>query len=285
MEDQKLIRFIKIGMFLTALSINDCVVAEVQTPVSVQVFYGGMKELGQTIDANKAYDIGKSMKECFFGMDVSVSGISLPNDFRFFKYDGKNPSHTNETLNSATYVNRLKDYIYKDRVLEVNYKILKNEYAGEQPDFSKGRMTVSTSLVATFIEKMYNLKGFQKLFRDTVYTDYSSGKISEIKNGNGMTVVNIASLRTQAALAYRMKQYETAYKCYTQILVLYPNDSDTLYRVALMTYYRQGCDFLKKKQARKRGVEYMKRAQAYGYYSDIGAKAANVLHNWEYPVI
>lgn len=71
-------------MFLTALSINDCVVAEVQTPVSVQVFYGGMKELGQTIDANKAYDIGKSMKECFFGMDVSVSGISLPNDFRFF---------------------------------------------------------------------------------------------------------------------------------------------------------------------------------------------------------
>ena len=85
---------------------------ETSTPTSVSTFYDGMRRLSQVSDENIAYDIGKSMNDCFFGMDISVSGISLPNDFRFFEYDKKNNiSHNDETLNSATYVNRLKEYV------------------------------------------------------------------------------------------------------------------------------------------------------------------------------
>lgn len=284
MENQRFIRYLKIVSVIVLLlaSRYNCIQAEVIIPNSVKTFYGGMKKLSGNIDANEAYDICKSMKDCFFGMDVSVSGIPLPNDFRFFDYDDKNLSHRDESLNSTTYVNRLSDYIYKERVLNVDYKIVESKFVGEQPDFQKGRMSVSASLIATYIEKVYDLQGLRKVFNDTVYTDYSSGKINEIKNGNGKVFINIPSLRIKAALAYKLKHYEEAYKYYEQIISISENDADALYRLGLMTYYTQGC-FLQKKLARKKGKEYMERAVISGCYSIIGIKAENVLHHWQYP--
>lgn len=261
---------------LLFLYFSKCIAAEVQTPLSVRTFYGGMQKLSQTSDANGAYYITKAMKECFYGIEQSVSGCPLPNDFRFFEYDKKNPSHKDGSLNSTTYVNRLNDYIYKEHALKVNYRILKNEYKGEQPDFLKGRMAVSQAFVITLIEKTYSLGGIKKIFNDTVYTDYSSGKISEIKNGNGV------SLRVKAALAYQLKRYHEAYQCYEQIIAENARDADALYRIGLMTYYQQGCDFPRKTIARKKGREYMERAKIYGKRSSIGDKAENVLHNWKY---
>lgn len=122
-------------LFLLCSSIF--VFAEVQTPLSVRTFYGGMQELSQASDANRAYDIAKAMKECFYGIEQSTSGCPLPNDFRFFEYDKKNPSHNDGMLNSTTYVNRLSDYIYREHVLKVSYRILRSEYKGEQPDSDK----------------------------------------------------------------------------------------------------------------------------------------------------
>lgn len=263
--------------------LSSCIIsAEVPVPTSVKTFYSGMQKLSQISDANRAYDISKSMKECFFGVDVSVSGIPLPNDFRFFNYDDKNLSHRDHSLNSATYVNRLSDYIYKDRVLKVEYKILKNEYAGDQPDFNKGKISASSFIIATCVEKTYILRGTKKVFNDTVYTDYSNGKISEIKNGHGETVKNIGTLRIKAALAYRLRRYDEAYKCYQEIISIADDNADALYRIGLMTYYQQGCYFSKKTFARKKGKEYMERARVNGLYSNIGDKAKNVLHNWKY---
>lgn len=258
--------------------------AEIPTPASVRVFYDGMQKLSTVADPNAAYYISKDMNECFYGLNISVSGIPLPNDFRFFDIDKKNISHNDEQLNSATYINRLNDYIYKSRIMKVSCSILKTELTGDQPDFHKGRLSVSACLVSTYVQKTYMLNGYKKTFNDTVYTDYSNGKISEIRNGNGANVFNINSLRIQAALAYRLGKYHEAYKCYEQIISIESKDGDALYRIGLMTYYQQGCYFSRKSVARKKGIEYMEQANRYGSYS-IGEKAENVLHNWKYPRI
>ena len=258
---------------------------ETPTPNSVNTFYDGMKRLSQVSDENVAYDISKSMNDCFYGMDISVSGISLPNDFRFFDYDKKNSnSHNDATLNSATYVNRLKEYIYKDRVLKVEYRVLKSEVTGAQPDFHKGRLSVSQSLVSTCVEKTYVLNGFRKTFNDTVLTDFSNGKISEIKNGNGKTTININTLRNKAALAYRLKHYYEAYKCYEQIIAIAPNDADALYRIGLMTYFQYDDCRISKKYRKSKAKDYLEKAQKNGSYYGVGEKAKNVLFWLKYNV-
>lgn len=254
------------------------VYCEVPAPASINTFYGGMRRLAQVSDENVAYDISKSMNDCFFGMDVSVSGIPLPNDFRFFDYDKKNSvSHNDEVLNSATYVNRLKEYIYKNRVLSVEYRILKSEVTGSQPEFHKGRLSVSQSLVSTCVEKKYILNGYSKIFNDTVLTDYTNGKISEIKNGNGKAVVNINSLRNKASLAYLQKQYYVAYQCYEQIISIAPNDADALYRIGLMTYFQYKDCRVVKKDRNSKARSLLEQAQQHGRYYGIDEKARKAL--------
>lgn len=258
--------------------------AEIPTPTCVKTFYDGMQQLSDVSDPNKAYYISKKMNECFYGLDISVSGIPLPNDFRFFDIDKPKISHDDNLLNSATYINRLSEYIYRTRIMKVRYAIMKSELTGDQPDFHKGRLAISACLVSTYVEKTYTLNGYDKTFVDTVYSDYSNGKISEIRNGNGANVVNINTLRVKAALAYRSGNLNEAYRCYEQIISIESKDADALYRIGLMTYYQQGCAFSKKSVARRKGLEYMEQARSYGQ-SNIVIKAENVLHNWKYPII
>lgn len=261
------------------------VYGETSTPSSVSTFYGGMQRLSQVSDANVAYDICKSMKDCFIGMDVSVSGSSIPNDFRFFDYDKKNSiSHEDAMLNSSNYVNRLEEYIYKERVMKVEFHVVNTEVAGYLPEFHKGRLSASNSLMATCVEKTYIIGGFRKVFNDTVLTDYSNGKISEIKNGNGKAVVNITTLRNKAALAYRLKHYYEAYKCYEQIISITPNDADALYRIGLMTYFQYNDCGISKRYRKSKAKEYLVQAQRHGGYYGIGEKAKNVLFWLKYNV-
>jgi len=252
--------------------------ADTPTPASVNTFYEGMKRLSHISDENVAYDIEKSMKNCFSGMDISVSGVDLPNDFRFFDYDKKNSiSHNDAYLTSSNYVNRLKEYIYRDRVLKVESTVLKSEVVGDRPEFSKGRLSVSKSIVSTCVKKTYILNGIQKEFNDTVLTDYSNGKISEIKNGNGKSIININSLRNKADQAYRLKRYYEAYKCYEQIVSIAPNDADALYRIGLMTYFQYRDCRIPKRDRKSKSKVYLEQAQKNGSYYSIGEKAKNAL--------
>ena len=265
-------------MIAATLFLSVHVHGEVSTPASVNTFYGGMKRLSQVSDENVAYDIAKSMKYCFCGMDFSVSGGSLPNDFRFFDYDKKNSvSHNDDNLNSSNYVDRLKEYIYRDRVLKVEYRVLESEVTGLRPDFHKGRLSVSPSLVSTRVEKTYILNGYRKVFNDTVLTDYTNGKISEIKNGKGKSIININSLRNKADLAYRLKRYMEAYKCYEQIVSIAPNDADALYRIGLMTYFQYKDCGIVKKTRKDKAKAYLEQAQKHGGYYGIGEKAKSAL--------
>lgn len=264
---------------------------EMQTPQSVNDFYGGMEKLASVKDANAAKSICISMKESFLATRISSSGGNIPNDFRFFDYDEKNSmTHSDKQLSTSLYVDRLEEFLFKDKVMRIKCDVKGSEDVGDQPEFSRGKLSSSVSIIASYVTKTYSIKGFEKVFNDTVLTDTSSGKINEIRNGFGrVQIANINALRIKAALAYRQKNYVEAYKAYEEIISIATKKEDAqyredaLYRIGLMTYYRQGCDF-PKKVARSKGKSYMEKARYVAEYrSPIKQKAENVLYHWEYP--
>lgn len=287
MENKRYLLIIGLMLFVILLISVNRVLAfgnSSSTPSSVTDFYQGMLKLAETYDSNYANDVIGMMKKCFFNAEEG-SGIDLPNDFRFFDYDKKSISHEDANQNSSNYVEKLYDYIFKDKVLTVNYKIQKSEDIGSAPEYkNRKELSMSTSLVATYVEKVYYLNGKAKVYNDTVITEFTSGKISEIRNGYGRIVVNVTTLRNRASIAYRLGNYREAYECYEKIVAMAPNDDDALYRLGLMTYFQKGCEFPSKSKARKKGVEYMKRANtAAKWSSNIRSKSENVLNKLIYP--
>lgn len=252
------------------------------TPPVVETYYESMKRLASNIDGKSASELELQMKACFFlGRG---SGINLPNDFRFFEYDKSSISHKNSTLTSNNYVNKLAEFLYKERVLTVDYRILKSEPHGAVPDFQSSRLSSTTNLVSTYVEKTYTLNGRTHAFNDTLITDITVGKISRISNGGGVLADDPHTLRIKAAHAYQRGLYAEAYKYYERIIALDKKDGDSFYRIGLMTYWRQGCEhkFAKKKDARNKAKEYMLMAEIRGSYK-IRKQAENVMHYWEYP--
>ncbi len=258
---------------LAMLVITTHIVAALpKTPAAVENFYSSMKAMGYTSDPNRAYDLQKSMKECFYANSELVSGIDIPNDFRHFSYDSHTSSHSFDFLTSVMYINKIYEYIYKDKIMKVDYDIRSNEYFGVQPEFEEGKLSASTMpCIKTCVRKTYIVGGQRNVFDETIYTDAQSGKIYDISNGG-----EIKSFKIKAAEAYRNKDYTTAYQCYEKIVQTDKNDMDALYRLALMTYYRKGCT-LSRKEAHRKGKAYMTHVNT--------SKAYNVLHFWNYTVL
>ena len=263
--------------------------ADELTPMCVKAFYAGMQTLSEAKDDQAAWDISKSMKECFYGdLATNPSGLDIPNDFRFFNYDKKNISHEDGSLTTSNYINRLTTYIYNEKVLKVEYRILKSVLDGAEPDFSNHGLSNKNTLVTTYITKTFTLNGERKTFNDTVTTTLGTGlqknKICEIRNGFGSFGASIETLRIQARRAYYAGRYQEAYKCYQQIIELNEKDADALYRIGLMTYYRQGCSY-SKKEAHKKGRNYLERVEKIPYdpnIKELREKASNVLVYWKY---
>jgi tetratricopeptide (TPR) repeat protein len=255
------------------------------TPSSVQTFYSCMQRLSRTTDKNLSHDISKQMKECFYGSEQSVSGIEVPNDFRFFDYDRKNISHNDRNLNVLSYVDRLWTYIFQDKVMTLSYRIIKSEISGEQPDYARGRLTMQATIMDTYVEKTYTIRGVQRTYNDTVRTDYASGKINEIRNGYGLGVINITTLRNRASIAYRRGNYAEAYKIYEQIIAQAPNDADALFRIGLMTYFQYKDCGIAKKSRKDRAISYLERCQRASSRSGVGERAHNALFHIQNPNI
>lgn len=275
----------KINLRLTAAALAFLLMfpaaAAIPTPASVRTFYDGIERLAACTNDNDTAVLEQRLSDCFYATRTSSSGNNLPNDFRHFDYDKQQTSHNFDYLNSTTCINRLSEYCYKERKMKVQTTIRESNNVGSQPDFDKG-FTSAAALIATRVEKKYTIGGKTKTFIDTVYTDYATGLICEVFNGFGDSKEDVGALKTKAAVAYYRKQYYTAYRYYQKILELLPKDDDstrreraeTYYRLALMTYYRQGCHY-SRRQAHKLGKEYMEKAYAYH-------KARNVLFHWEY---
>lgn len=255
------------------------------TPEAVQIYYKGMEKLATISDDNSAYYQAEQMRRCFYSYGTeTVSGIDLPNDFSLFPYDAANNYHNHVMLTSRLYVDILYKYLFNARVMKVKCEILDSEADGEQPDYNKGSKSLSAAVafVKTNVRKIYTIDRKTVEFMDVVHTDKESGKIFEIKNGVYVPKGDDKnSLRLKAAQAYKAKRYGEAYGYYKKIIELDAKDADALYRIALMTYYQEGCGISSRKDAHRQGRAYMQAVEKCGN-STFRGKAEVVLHNWRY---
>ena len=265
--------------FLSVFILN----TDIRTPDSIRIFYGGMEIMEKSKDVNVISELELDMLNCF--KEARNSGIPLPNDFKHFDYD-KTDAYHNDSINTArTYIGKLKKYLYKERAMKVKYNVIKSEWGGALPEISKsGRLTLEHAIIYTYVNKVYTLGDKTLEFNDVVATDSKTGLISEIRNEARDRSFDLNSLKNKAAEFCWSKRYKEAYDCYEKIVALYPDDGDSYYRLALMTFFSQGCEHLfdKKKDAREMGKKYMRMAEIKGDYR-LSKKAENVLHYWENP--
>ena len=100
--------------------------------------------------------------------------------------------------------------------------------------------------------------------------------VASVQQSVQLTPVEI---RHNAAYYYSHGDYNTAYQKYLEI-VKAENDGDAYYRLAVMTYYGEGCKnlFARNKDRYKKAVDYLKCAVKYGD-SKIRRNAENMLDN------
>lgn len=272
MEQKRLI------LVLLLSYIINCSNAQIPVPPAVKQFYSGMEQLATCNSASESGEIELKMAKCFFGDENS--GMNLPNDFRYLEIDAGSISHNNDMLTSNNYINKLNEYVFRKKNLKPSVAISSfSRKTGILPTFDK-KMSSEDAYVETIVKKKFSYlssTGFiDKEFTDTVYTHVIQNKISVIVNGMGNSSnINPEILKIKAAQAYEEKRYIEAYDIFKKIIEHNRNDSESLYRLGLMTYYGKGCHVNKKK-----GISLMEESSYRGGYYSV--KAQNVLRNWKY---
>lgn len=257
--------------------------ASVPTPSAVSSFYDSMKRLAKASNYRESDEIARSMTKLSYAIrHGSASGENMRNDFQPFVYDERSTSHNDVPLGFALYIDKLQEYIYVDKVMDVNYTILHNDYYGGAIDFSNGKKTSQTTIIETIVEKTFTINHQTKTFRDTLLTHIPTNTICKFYNIKDVDEKDIIDLKKQAARYYYLKRYEDAYKCFEKILSINTKDGETLYRLGLMTYYGEGCNIRSTTLRRRKGKEFMERARRSDVSTGFKDKAEIVLHNWRY---
>lgn len=245
------------------------------TPKAVHVFYEGMKTFSKSTDPQVIAETELNMKKCFYGYDDS--GITLPNDFRFFNIDKKNSTHFNKFLSAHGYISILKRFLNADKVLKVEYNVMSNTAGGRVPDLSGNRQMETAAYIVSVVEKRYMpANENSRTFIDTVITFIETGMIGQIINSTSEPSpdFNVCELRIKAAQEYERKNYYEAYALYEKIVSMDPKDAASLYYIGLMTYWQQGCKkkYPKKNQAKRIANDYLNRAMYYSHSSQLTEK-------------
>ena len=267
-------------LFIGTISVQ----ASVPTPSAVFSFYNNMKKLAIASNDQESDDIARSMRKLSYAIQYggSASGDMLRNDFQSFIYDEQQPFHNDVELQFELYTNKLEKYIYEDKVMNVEYNVLHSDYYGGAIDYNNGKKVNQTTIIETVVEKTYTI-GYQTIaFRDTLLTHIPTNTICQFYNIKSDDK-DILDLKKRAARFYYLERYEDAYKCFEKILVINPNEAETLYRLGLMTYYGEGCEKIYSKKMRfQKGKEFMERAYQTNITFGFKDKAKIVLHNWKY---
>lgn len=257
--------------------------ADVPTPNAVSSFYNSMKRLSRASNYSESDEIARSMTKLSYAIrHGSASGENMRNDFQPFAYDERSISHNDVPLGFALYIDKLQEYLYVDKVMDVKYTVLHNDYYGGAIEFSNGKKTSQTTIVETIVEKTFTINHQTKTFRDTLLTHLPTNTICKFYNIRDVDDKDIADLKKHAARLYYLKRYADAYKCFEKILSINTNDGETLYRLGLMTYYGEGCNISSKRLRRSKGKEFMERASRSDISTGFKDKADIVLFNWKY---
>ena len=148
------------------------------------------------------------------------------------------------------------------------------------PTMQDMKISKERAWIRTIVRKCYSFKGggpsLEKEFIDTVYTHTKAQKIRMISNGNGiMPTNNIEHLRIEASKAYEKKDYKKAYEIIKRISELNARDSESFFRLAVMTFYGKGV-----RQNRHEALELMRKS-AYNNNDEYAIKARTVVNHWQ----
>lgn len=284
MENQRRIWLMKrlfyiFVLFIYAMSLQ----ATPPIPSAVSSFYDSMNRLTKASTYAESDVIYRSMIKLSYAIKHgSASGENMRNDFQPFTYDERSSSHNDVLFSFTLYIDKLQKYIYEDKVMNVSYTVLYNDYYGGAIDFSGGKTITQKTIMETVVEKTYTINHQTKTFRDTLLTHIPTNTICQFYNINVVDEKDIIDLKKQAARYYYLKQYVEAYRCFEKILTINSDDAETLYRLGLMTYYGEGCNMGSKRQHHNKGKEYMEKATRSDVRLGFKDKAEIVLHNWKY---
>lgn len=250
----------------------------VRTPDVVTRFYNDMVRLERVSSDPQVAEIEMEMQKCFYMPEES--GISLPNDFRFFKIDEPSTSHSLLILTSNNYIYKLSEYIYSKKYLKVKNEVATASREYSLPDQNNGKLSSGKAYVMTVVKKEYIAGNETRSYLDTVYTHGVLNRIMSIRNGNG-SIANsrsIEDMKIEAARYYSVGDFSNAYKIFEEIIGIDTKDGDSYYRLALMTYYGQGC-----KRSRKKAKELIEWAcRNLTVDNPVKEKAETVKRYWRY---
>lgn len=273
--------------FLSATPKSDLSFAEALT-IS---FYNNLKTLSFGEDGDASYEAGES---CIHMAASSEAGLYFPNEFKKLGMTG---SHDEESLICTSYIAQFKK-MASSRHMQFSYQI-KNTIPFYEAEWKKS--DDEASFVYCIVEKRYGPDIYNGVIRDTVLIN-GNRKIIGIRNfagGEAFTEyhvqvnvpiitpdlispnsnANIESLHFAAASYYNQRKYSDAYNTYLTILKYDPNNANAYYRLALMSYRRQGCKQLSKEKTDELAMSYINKAFKHGD-SGLKSKINNILYYW-----
>ena len=182
-----------------------------------------------------------------------------------------------------------------------SYKIVsQNKYV--EPEWEKNEAESNFSY--TIVDKSYTYKGVKKNVRDTIIIANFTNQILGVMNKYGgydftidenesdfpnpspittptaNTNNDVLHLQAAAAHYYDAKNYDKAYQIYRKVIEKDKENADAYYRLAIMSYRRQGCKQYKRKQTDTDAMTYMEKAKEFGT-GELRNRAYNLLKYWD----
>lgn len=264
------------------------------TEQTIASFYSNLKILSAGEYDDASYEAGESC----IAMVASDQNFFFPNEFKMFGIDG---SHDEQSLIFSSYVAQFRKMAASEKKgsshsMQFSYRIV------ETIPFYEAEWKKADNEASFFyciVEKKYGTTVYNGIIRDTVLVN-SNKKILGIRNfaggeaytghnvisepgedGSGPSIpyIDVARLEVDAAKFFTNKQYVKAFNTYQQILVHAPDNANAYYRLALMSYRRQGCTQFSRKETDKMAMEYIDQAYDHGDWA-LKRKVQNIKYYW-----
>lgn len=256
------------------------------------IFYNNLETLSTGKESDASYEAGESCIQMAAG---SHDNVRFPNEFKMF---GIPNSDSHESLVCSSYISQFKKLASSGQ-MQFSYHI-RGVIPFYEAEWSKSNN--EASFVYCIVEKKYGSKIYNGIIRDTVLIN-GERKIIGIRNCAGgdaftnihnhtnipntgtnhdspNTIVNIESLHFAAANYYNQKKYTEAYNAYQSITEYDSENANAYYRLALMSYRRQGCKQYTKHKTDEMAMTYIQKAYKTGNIY-LRKKIENILYYWQ----
>ncbi|MBO4850218.1 MAG: hypothetical protein J5529_04860 [Prevotella sp.] len=244
-------------LILTMLAIQTMAFSENDAKNIAKSFYSNLNKMMDIINLERCQtDETISLQNSITNL-CSDNDICMPNEIGLFNQDFTNQSF----VPLLPYITQMTNCAIKQKVA-FDVTIDKVEALEEAKAFKKED---SKNFYEVYVTKKVKFGSLAKQYHDIVRIHSLTSKIVSIENelGGGQGE-SIFAIRSRAAKMYSQKRYYEAYNEYLKAFDLNPKDGDTNYRLALMTYFKQGCkDKYRSSERKKKILFYLENAEKY----------------------